>query len=224
MAALLSSEIDDGNKRDILVEHIADARKLGVEVLPPDVNRGEADFTVQNDRIVFGLTAIKGLGRGAAEEIVRAREAGGPFKDLFDFCERIDRRIVPKAGDRTADQGRRVRRLRPARRALRGRAQGAIRRPTSAPRTAAAARRASSTCSRAATTTARRSATARATACPTCPSGPKPRSSSSRRKPSTSTSPATRWPSTTSNSAASARTSAPRCRKPRAAPRAASAE
>ena len=97
MAALLSSEIDDGNKRDMLVDHIADARKMGVDVLPPDVNRGRADFDVQNNRIVFGLTAIKGLGRGAAEEIVKAREAGGKFKDLFDFCERVDRRIVQKA-------------------------------------------------------------------------------------------------------------------------------
>jgi DNA polymerase III subunit alpha len=97
MAATLSSEIDDGNKRDVMVDHIADARKLGVEVLPPDINRGMADFDVQNNRIVFGLTAIKGLGRGAAEEIVRAREAGGKFKDFYDFCERIDRRIVQKA-------------------------------------------------------------------------------------------------------------------------------
>lgn len=97
MAALLSSEIDDGNKRDMLVDHIADARKMGIEVLPPDVNRGAADFDVQSNRIIFGLTAIKGLGRGAAEEIVRAREAGGKFKDIFDFCDRIDRRIVPKA-------------------------------------------------------------------------------------------------------------------------------
>jgi DNA polymerase-3 subunit alpha len=97
MAALLSSEIDDGNKRDMLVDHIADARKMGIEVLPPDVNRGRADFDVLNNRIVFGLTAIKGLGRGAAEEIVRAREQGGKFKDLYDFCERIDRRIVPKS-------------------------------------------------------------------------------------------------------------------------------
>jgi DNA polymerase-3 subunit alpha len=97
MAALLSSEIDDGNKRDVFIDHIADARKLGIEVLPPDVNRGMADFDVVNNRIIFGLTAIKGLGRGAAQEVVRAREAGGTFKDLFDFCERIDRRIVPKA-------------------------------------------------------------------------------------------------------------------------------
>ncbi len=97
MAALLSSEIDDGNKRDVMVDHIADARRLGVEVLPPDVNRGMADFNVHNNRIVFGLTAIKGLGRGAAEEIVRAREADGKFKDLFDFAERVDRRAVQKA-------------------------------------------------------------------------------------------------------------------------------
>src|SRR5262245_61549310 len=98
MAALLSSEIDDGNKRDILVDHISDARKLGVEVLPPDANRGRADFDVVDGKVVFGLTAIKGLGRGAAEEIVHAREADGPFRDLFDFCERVDLRVVPKAG------------------------------------------------------------------------------------------------------------------------------
>jgi DNA polymerase-3 subunit alpha len=97
MAALLSSEIDDGNKRDILVEHIEDARKLKVEVLPPDVNASEPDFTVVEGKILFGLTAIKGLGRGAAEEIVRARKEGGPFRDLFDFCERIDQRIVSRA-------------------------------------------------------------------------------------------------------------------------------
>ncbi len=97
MAALLSSEIDDGNKRDNLVDHIADARRMGVEVLPPDVNKGRPDFDVVDGKIVFGLTAIKGLGRGAAEEIVRAREAGGPFRDLFDFCERVDTRVVQKA-------------------------------------------------------------------------------------------------------------------------------
>ena len=97
MAALLSSEIDDGNKRDMLVDHIADARKMGVPVLPPDVNKGQSDFDVVDGKIVFGLTAIKGLGRGAAEEIVRARNVGGPFRDLFDFCERIDLRLVTRA-------------------------------------------------------------------------------------------------------------------------------
>jgi DNA polymerase III subunit alpha len=97
MAALLSSEIEDGNKRDIMVQHIDDARRLGVEVLPPDVNAGDVEFTVADGKILFGLTAIKGLGRGAAEEIVRARREKGPFKDLFDFCERIDLRVVPRS-------------------------------------------------------------------------------------------------------------------------------
>jgi DNA polymerase-3 subunit alpha len=96
MAALLSSEIEDGNKRDIMVEHFDDARRLGCPVSPPNLNKDQPDFTVEHDRILFGLVAIKGLGRGAAEEIVRARQKG-PFKDLFDFCERIDLKIVPKA-------------------------------------------------------------------------------------------------------------------------------
>ena len=80
-----------------MVDHIADTRKLGVDVLPPDINKGQADFDVVNNRILFGLTAIKGLGRGAANEIVRAREEGGPYKDLFEFAERVDRRIVQKS-------------------------------------------------------------------------------------------------------------------------------
>jgi len=96
-AALLSSEIDDGNKRDMLVDHIADARKFGVHVQHPDVNLGEGDFTVRDGQVVFGLVAIKGLGRGAAAEIVRAREEKGPFTDLYDFCERIDTKTVTKA-------------------------------------------------------------------------------------------------------------------------------
>src|SRR5262249_25950968 len=84
MAALLSSEIEDGNKRDILVEHIEDARKLGCPVQPPDINTSQPDFTVEDGKVLFGLVAIKGLGRGAAQEIVRARQDRGPFKDIFD--------------------------------------------------------------------------------------------------------------------------------------------
>jgi DNA polymerase-3 subunit alpha len=97
MAALLSSEIEDGNKRDILVEHLEDARRLGCQVEAPNINTGEPDFTVADGGILFGLVAIKGLGRGAAEEIVRARKEKGPFKDIFDFCERIDLKIVSRA-------------------------------------------------------------------------------------------------------------------------------
>jgi DNA polymerase-3 subunit alpha len=97
MAALLSSEIDDGNKRDNMVDHIADTRRLGVAVLPPDVNASEADFTVADGKIVFGLTALKGVGRAAALDVVRARAEGGPFRDFYDFCERVDGRAVTKA-------------------------------------------------------------------------------------------------------------------------------
>jgi DNA polymerase-3 subunit alpha len=96
MAALLSSEIEDGNKRDVMVDHIADARRLGAQVLPPDVNASDAEFTVRDAKIVFGLMAVKGVGRGAAAEIERARNDGGVFKDVFDFCERVDPRIVNK--------------------------------------------------------------------------------------------------------------------------------
>jgi DNA polymerase-3 subunit alpha len=97
MAALLSSEIEDGNKRDMMVQHIEDARRLGVAVLPPDVNAGEVEFTVKDGKVLFGLTALKGVGRGAAEEILRARRELGSFKDLFDLCDRVDLKLVPRA-------------------------------------------------------------------------------------------------------------------------------
>lgn len=97
MAALLSSEIEDSNKRDIMVQHLDDARRLGVTVLPPDVNRGGVGFTVDNGQVAFGLTAIKGVGRAAVDELVRARKEAGPFRDLFDFCERVDHKLVSKA-------------------------------------------------------------------------------------------------------------------------------
>jgi DNA polymerase-3 subunit alpha len=96
MAALLSSEIEDGNKRDIMVEHFEDAKKLGFPVQPPNISTDGPDFDVRHNRILFGLVAIKGLGRGAASEIVQARQKG-PFKDLFDFCERVDLKIVAKS-------------------------------------------------------------------------------------------------------------------------------
>lgn len=97
MAALLSSEIDDGNKRDVMVDHIADARKMGIEVRPPDVNVSDSEFTVHDGKIVFGLTAIKGVGRSSSDEIVRAHKQDGRFRDIFDFCERVDLRVLNRA-------------------------------------------------------------------------------------------------------------------------------
>ena len=63
---------------------------MGVEVVPPDVNTSDADFAVVASRIPFGLSAIKACGSGAADAIVAARKAGGPFCSLFEFCERVD--------------------------------------------------------------------------------------------------------------------------------------
>ncbi len=94
MAALLSSEI---GKTEKIEEHLKNSRQLGLEVRPPDINVSEAEFTVRDGTIVFALAAIRGLGWKAADTIVVQRKQGGPFADLYDFCERIDQRIVSKA-------------------------------------------------------------------------------------------------------------------------------
>jgi DNA polymerase-3 subunit alpha len=98
MAALLSGDITGRNfkKKDALVEHIEDCRRMGIDVLPPDVNASEADFTVADGRILFGLAAIKGCGGQAAEAIGAERVRGGPFRDLYDFCGRLDSSVVNK--------------------------------------------------------------------------------------------------------------------------------
>ena len=92
MAALLTGDIPGRNfkRKDALVEHMEDSRRMDIEVLPPDVNRSSAEFAVKDGKIDFALTAVKGCGKGAADAIAAAREKEGPFKDLFDFCERVD--------------------------------------------------------------------------------------------------------------------------------------
>ena len=96
MAALLSGDMDARNfkKKDSLVEHLEDCRRMGLEVTPPDVNKSAADFTVAEGKIVFALAAIKGCGGAAGEAIAQARKAGGPFRSLFDVCERCDPSVV----------------------------------------------------------------------------------------------------------------------------------
>ncbi len=90
LAALMTSVKD---KTDKLVEYIDDAKKVGLSVLPPDVNESNFDFTVVGDDIRFGLAAIKGVGEGAVRAILAAREEG-PFVDLFDFVNRIDTKLL----------------------------------------------------------------------------------------------------------------------------------
>jgi DNA polymerase-3 subunit alpha len=73
----------------------ADAIANGLKVMPPDVNSGEYRFVPVDARTIrYGLGAVKGSGESAIGAIVKAREEGGPFRDLFDFCERVDKRIV----------------------------------------------------------------------------------------------------------------------------------
>jgi DNA polymerase III subunit alpha len=93
MAATLSSEIGNTDKLPVLV---ADAQKMGIQVLPPDVNESGLRFTPVKDAIRYGLAGIKGVGAGAVEALVREREAGGPFKGLVDFCERMGNSEVNK--------------------------------------------------------------------------------------------------------------------------------
>jgi len=92
MAAVLSSDMD---KTDKVVTMIAECRDMKLNVLPPDVNRCEYVFTVLDDEtILYGLGAIKGLGQSAIDAILEARRSGGVYRDLFDFCQRIDLRRV----------------------------------------------------------------------------------------------------------------------------------
>ena len=90
MAAALSAEMDNTDRVVLLVD---DCRNLGIAVRPPDVNASAWAFVADGpERIRFGLGAIRGVGRSAAESVVEARDASGPFTDLFDFCRRVDPR------------------------------------------------------------------------------------------------------------------------------------
>ncbi|MBN1793840.1 MAG: DNA polymerase III subunit alpha [Candidatus Omnitrophica bacterium] len=92
MTALLSSEADNTDK---IVVYISEAGRMGIEVLSPSVNESFSNFRmVDTNKIRFGLQAIKNVGHTAIESIVHAREEKGPFKTLFDFCERVDLRTV----------------------------------------------------------------------------------------------------------------------------------
>jgi DNA polymerase-3 subunit alpha len=102
MAALLTSERANTDK---IVQYLGECREMDIPVLPPDVNQSDMFFTVitshpdstegaRGDSIRFGLAAIKNVGEGAVEAVLAARTEGGPFRSLFDFCERVDMRAV----------------------------------------------------------------------------------------------------------------------------------
>ena len=92
MAANMSAVMNDTDKVQQLHE---DSIANGLEILPPDVNSGGYRFApVDKKRIRYGLGAIKGTGEGAINHMIEVREKSGPFKDLFDFCHRVDNRVV----------------------------------------------------------------------------------------------------------------------------------
>ncbi|MFH1265365.1 MAG: OB-fold nucleic acid binding domain-containing protein, partial [Planctomycetota bacterium] len=86
---------------DSTVEHLEDCQRMKIEVVPPDVNRSEAEFAVTDGNIFFSLAALKGCGTSAAEAVAAARRAGGPFRSLFDFCERVDPGTVNRSAIET---------------------------------------------------------------------------------------------------------------------------
>src|ERR1700733_1824986 len=86
MAAVLSSEMDGAERDKFLIEHVEDCRRMGIEVLLPNINEGYVDFRVASEgKIHFGLGAIKGVGFKAVEAIVKARGRNGVFHRIADF-------------------------------------------------------------------------------------------------------------------------------------------
>lgn len=86
LAALLTSVLDVPSK---ISEYIAEAKEMGIRVLPPDVNSSEDGFSVSGEDIRFGLAAIKNVGRAFMRQLVEERQANGPYTSLMDFCERL---------------------------------------------------------------------------------------------------------------------------------------
>ncbi len=92
MAATLSADMDDTDKVHAFFE---DSIANGLVMLPPDVNLSGYRFVPVDEKTIrYGLGAVKGTGESAIAAIIKARDQGGPFTDLFDFCHRVDKRIV----------------------------------------------------------------------------------------------------------------------------------
>jgi len=87
MAALLTSVLDNSDK---VSGYIGECRECGIALLPPDINRSADRFTVEEGGIRFGLVAIKNIGRGFIQAVMRERETGGDFTSLYDFCSRMN--------------------------------------------------------------------------------------------------------------------------------------
>ena len=91
MTALLTSEKDN---LDMIAVYINEATRMGIKILPPDINESYANFTVVGDSIRFGLAAVKNVGEGAIDSIIKMREKNGKFKSIYDFTGKVDPRLV----------------------------------------------------------------------------------------------------------------------------------
>ena len=95
MAALLTCGMEDTER---ISEHTDDARRMGIKIVPPDINTSDTEFAVVDDnQVSFGMAAIKGVGEAAVKAIVAERTANGLFKDIFDVAERLDPKVLQKA-------------------------------------------------------------------------------------------------------------------------------
>ncbi len=93
MAALLTSVLGNTSK---IAEYSYACRKMGIQILPPDINRGEGDFSVDHGNIRYGMTAIKSLGKPVIEAIIKERQERGAFRDLNDLAERLSSKEMNK--------------------------------------------------------------------------------------------------------------------------------
>jgi len=93
MAAMLTAETGSTDK---VVKYINECREMGISVEPPDINHSDANFTPHGEAIRFGLAAVKNVGRTAIDSIVAARHELGGFKSIFQFCEKVDLRLLNK--------------------------------------------------------------------------------------------------------------------------------
>ena len=93
MAALLTSV---KNHKDNKPLYLNECRRMGIPVLPPDVNESRVDFTPREDEILFGLSAVRGVGDGLVEHILNARDEHGRFEDFRDFCAKVDASVLNK--------------------------------------------------------------------------------------------------------------------------------
>ena len=92
-APSMSQDISNTDKLAVFYQ---DARRASVVIRPPDINRSGADFTVEDGEVLYALGAIRNVGLAAMEHLVATREAGGRFRDLFDFVERVDPKLINK--------------------------------------------------------------------------------------------------------------------------------